>query len=182
MRKIVGHGKALDPLGFAAVPPASPRGSGNASTISTNGHLARFVTPPRQGHHLRPLTPVSDRRYGSPRWKKLRLGILRRDNYQCQIRGPNCRGTANTVNHRLAVSEGGAFFDPENLEASCGACNFSGGAYLTNDRRRAIIEDNKYLEGVVRALAGTHRSAPRPARATRSATAPARPRAQPSIR
>ena len=94
---------------------------------------------------------MSDRRYGSLRWKKLRVAVLRRDGYQCQIRGANCRGAANTVNHRLAVSEGGAFFDPENLEASCAACNFSGGAYLTNDRRRAILEDNKYLEQVVRA-------------------------------
>ena len=95
---------------------------------------------------------MSDRRYGSLRWKRLRLAVLDRDNHECQIRGANCRGVANTVNHRLAVSEGGAFFDPENLEASCGACNFSGGAYLTNDRRRAIIEDNRHLEGVVRAL------------------------------
>jgi hypothetical protein len=29
---------------------------------------------------------VSDRRYGSLRWKRLRLTVLNRDNYECQIR------------------------------------------------------------------------------------------------
>ena len=124
---------------------------------------------------------MSDRRYGSLRWKKLRLAVLNRDSHQCQIRGANCRGAANTVNHRLAVSEGGAFFDPENLEASCGACNFSGGAYLTNDRRRAIIEDNKYLEGVVRAQQQQIDQLLETV-ARYENDAPARIRAQPSIR
>ena len=124
---------------------------------------------------------MGDRRYGSLRWKKLRLAVLARDGYECRVRGPSCRGTANTVNHRLAVSEGGAFFDPENLEASCGACNFSGGAYLTNDRRRAIIEDNKYLEGVVRAQQEQIDQLLETV-ARYENDAPARPRAQPSIR
>jgi hypothetical protein len=49
------------------------------------------------------------------------------------------------------VSQGGAFFDASNLQASCGNCNFSHGAYLTRDNRRAIIEQNEYLERVVHA-------------------------------
>jgi hypothetical protein len=95
---------------------------------------------------------MADRRYGSLRWKRLRLAVLNRDNYECQIRGPRCRGTANSVHHRIPSSEAPElFFDPENLEASCGACNSSGGAYLTRDNRRAIIEQNEYLERVVQA-------------------------------
>jgi 5-methylcytosine-specific restriction endonuclease McrA len=95
---------------------------------------------------------MADRRYGSTRWKRLRLAVLNRDNYECQIRGPRCRGVASSVNHRIPSSEAPElFFDPENLEASCGACNFAGGAYLTRDRRRAIIEQNEYLERVVQA-------------------------------
>lgn len=95
---------------------------------------------------------MSDRRYGSLRWKTLRLAILKRDGHRCQIRGHRCRGTANSVNHRIPASEAPElFFDPENLEASCGTCNSSGGAYLTRDNRRAIIEENKYLAQVVHA-------------------------------
>jgi 5-methylcytosine-specific restriction endonuclease McrA len=94
---------------------------------------------------------VADRRYGSLRWKRLRLAVLARDNYECRIRGPRCRGAAGTVNHIVPVSQGGAFFDPENLESACGACNYSAGAYLTRDNRRAIIEQNQYLKRVVQA-------------------------------
>jgi 5-methylcytosine-specific restriction endonuclease McrA len=127
---------------------------------------------------------VSDRRYGSLRWKRLRLAVLARDGHECQIRGANCRGTANTVNHIVPVSQGGAFFDEGNLESACGSCNFSAGAYLTRDKRRAIIEQNKYLERVVHAqqeriIALENQLA----RHTNGAeTEPARPRAKPAIR
>ena len=33
--------------------------------------------------------------------------------------------------------------------ASCSNCNFSHGAYLTRDNRRAIIAQNEYLERLV---------------------------------
>jgi 5-methylcytosine-specific restriction endonuclease McrA len=95
---------------------------------------------------------VSDRRYGSLRWKKLRLAVLNRDNYECQVRGPRCRGVARTVHHVIPSSEApNLFFDPCNLQASCGACNYSAGAYMTRDARRAIIEQNEYLQRVVQA-------------------------------
>jgi 5-methylcytosine-specific restriction endonuclease McrA len=95
---------------------------------------------------------VSDRRYGSLRWKKLRLAVLNRDNYECQIRGPRCRGAATSVHHVIPSSEAPhLFFDAGNLQASCSTCNSSAGAYLTRDSRRAIIEQNRYLERVVKA-------------------------------
>ena len=63
---------------------------------------------------------------------------------------PRCRGAANTVHHVIPSSEAPhLFFDEGNLQASCGACNYSAGAYLTRDNRRAIVEQNKYLEHVV---------------------------------
>jgi 5-methylcytosine-specific restriction endonuclease McrA len=93
---------------------------------------------------------VSDRRYGSLRWKKLRLLVLARDNYECQVRGPRCRGAASTVHHIIPSSQAPElFFDAGNLQASCGACNFSAGAYMTRDARRALVEQNEYLERVV---------------------------------
>ena len=63
---------------------------------------------------------------------------------------PRCRGAANTVHHVIPSSEAPhLFFDEGNLQASCGACNYSVSAYLTRDNRRAIVEQNKYLEHVV---------------------------------
>jgi 5-methylcytosine-specific restriction endonuclease McrA len=95
---------------------------------------------------------VSDRRYGSLRWKRLRLAVLARDNYECQIEGPRCRGVASSVHHVIPSSEAPhLFFDAGNLQASCGACNYSAGAYMTRDSRRAIIEQNEYLEHIVQA-------------------------------
>lgn len=95
---------------------------------------------------------VADRRYGSLQWKKLRLAVLNRDGYECQIRGPRCRGAARSVDHIIPVSQGGPFWDETNLRSACSACNSSGGAYLTRDNRRQIIEQNEYLERVVHAL------------------------------
>lgn len=52
-----------------------------------------------------------------------------RDNRQCQIRGPQCLGIADSVDHILARSRGGS--DAlGNLVAACGTCNKSKGDSL----------------------------------------------------
>jgi 5-methylcytosine-specific restriction endonuclease McrA len=56
-------------------------------------------------------------------WKKIRLEVLERDSRRCQIRGPGCSGEASEVDHILPVSLGGAWWDHENLRASCSRCN-----------------------------------------------------------
>ena len=56
-------------------------------------------------------------------WRRLRLKILERDGYQCQIRGPNCDGKATDVDHKIPVPDGGETFDPVNLRAACHRCN-----------------------------------------------------------
>jgi 5-methylcytosine-specific restriction protein A len=56
-------------------------------------------------------------------WRKIRLEILERDRHRCQIKGPGCTGEALEVDHILPVSLGGAWWDPENLRASCSRCN-----------------------------------------------------------
>jgi 5-methylcytosine-specific restriction endonuclease McrA len=61
--------------------------------------------------------------YAGPEWKTVRLRVLARDNYVCQIRGPKCRGRANHVDHIVSVSQGGARLDPSNLQAACASCN-----------------------------------------------------------
>lgn len=78
--------------------------------------------------------PSTDPRYDSPAWRKLRLVILARDGYECQMRGDKCTGAGDCVDHIVPVSQGGDFFSPSNLRAACTPCNAAGGAALTNAR------------------------------------------------
>lgn len=56
-------------------------------------------------------------------WPKVRLQILERDRWLCQIRRPGCTVKATDVDHIIAVAEGGSHRDPRNLRASCQHCN-----------------------------------------------------------
>ena len=58
-------------------------------------------------------------------WPKISKEVLRDAGYQCQIRGPKCKGTANQTDHVIPPTQGGAWFDKSNLRASCGPCNLS---------------------------------------------------------
>lgn len=69
--------------------------------------------------------------YSTNTWRKVRLTVLERDAYLCQIRGTNCTTTATEVDHIVPISKGGAKYDPANLRASCHKCNNS-----RIDRRR----------------------------------------------
>lgn len=61
--------------------------------------------------------------YSSAQWQRLRLKILERDGYKCQVRGPKCKGVATAADHIIPTSDGGAMFDPANLRAACQWCN-----------------------------------------------------------
>jgi len=66
----------------------------------------------------------SIKRNGSTtRWRKIRLSILKRDNYTCYYCGIP---TATTVDHLTPVEQGGndSF---NNLVSSCAHCNYSKG-------------------------------------------------------
>ncbi len=56
-------------------------------------------------------------------WRKVRLTILERDGYRCRIKGKNCKGEANDVDHIIPVDRGGERLDPMNLRAACNGCN-----------------------------------------------------------
>lgn len=64
-------------------------------------------------------TPYSN----SAVWEPLRLVILERDGWVCQIRGPRCLVDADTVDHIIPWRYGGAWYDPANLRAACQPCN-----------------------------------------------------------
>lgn len=57
--------------------------------------------------------------YGNFDWKFLRIKMLRRDNFQCV----KCKGLANQVDHKIAIMNGGDFFDHSNLQTLCNKCH-----------------------------------------------------------
>ncbi|WP_074330665.1 HNH endonuclease [Mycobacteroides abscessus] len=60
---------------------------------------------------------------GTAAWKRVRLQILKRDNYQCQISGPHYTGRATQVDHIVNTAAGGPELEPANLQSACTACH-----------------------------------------------------------
>lgn len=58
-------------------------------------------------------------------WPRVRKTILERDAHLCQIRSPKCTGHATHVDHIIPTTQGGAWWDPDNLRAACATCNYS---------------------------------------------------------
>jgi hypothetical protein len=56
-------------------------------------------------------------------WPRIRKQILTRDNHTCQIQSPRCTTHATVVDHIIPITAGGAWWDPDNLRASCQSCN-----------------------------------------------------------
>jgi 5-methylcytosine-specific restriction endonuclease McrA len=105
---------------------------------------------------------MSDRRYSTARWQRLRKAVLARDAHQCMIGGPRCRGYATTVHHQIPSSQQPElFWEPANLVAACGACNYGGGARVQADNRRRrtaqleqfIIEQQQEIARLLERLA-----------------------------
>ncbi len=92
-----------------------------------------------------PKTPVAaddranrrkmDRRYGSRRWKAVRLRVLHRDLWRCYV--PDCPLPANVADHIDTVYPGmpdAWFFDEANLRASCKRHNTARGVAARLER------------------------------------------------
>lgn len=77
----------------------------------------------------------NDPRLTEPGYRALRLAILDRDGWQCQIKGKTCTHAATVVDHIIARADGGDCYDPRNLRAACRACNGVGGAEIANRRQ-----------------------------------------------
>lgn len=56
-------------------------------------------------------------------WQRVRLMVLERDGWVCQIRLPKCTRRAEQVDHIISWRDGGSKFDPSNLRAACAYCN-----------------------------------------------------------
>jgi 5-methylcytosine-specific restriction enzyme A len=78
---------------------------------------------------------TQDRRLTTGAYRALRLAVLDRDRWLCQIGGPRCTKAATEVDHIVARADGGPVWDTTNLRAACRACNSRGGAEMTNARR-----------------------------------------------
>jgi 5-methylcytosine-specific restriction protein A len=76
----------------------------------------------RQGSLCSLCGTTKKRGYGHD-WQQVRLTVLQRDHYQCQIRRQGCIGVATTVDHIQPLSRGGKRLDPANLQAACLVCN-----------------------------------------------------------
>ena len=54
--------------------------------------------------------------------------MIDRDRGLCQVRERGCGQVATAVDHIISPIEGGSFWDPANLRASCRHCNSLRGA------------------------------------------------------
>lgn len=68
---------------------------------------------------------MSARPYDNPIWKPLRQSILQRDNHTCRIQLEGCTTHADRVDHITGWKQGGAWYDPANLQAACRSCNIT---------------------------------------------------------
>lgn len=67
---------------------------------------------------------MANRVYNGP-WRTIRLEVLERDGYSCQVRLPGCTRLATTVDHIVPWRLGGDWWNRENLRAACSHCNSS---------------------------------------------------------
>jgi hypothetical protein len=72
------------------------------------GRVIPHDTPKRVASHqvaLGSAAGMSDRRYSTARWQRLRKAVLAYYGYVCQVEGPRCTGYATTVHHILPSSQ-----------------------------------------------------------------------------
>jgi 5-methylcytosine-specific restriction endonuclease McrA len=64
------------------------------------------------------------RPYDSQRWRRMRIAVLVRYNYQCQLGLARCTGRADSVDHSIDWRDyPDSAFDMTNLRATCRSCN-----------------------------------------------------------
>ena len=83
--------------------------------------------------------------------EKVRRAVLIRDNHECQIRGPLCLGTADSVDHIHPKAWGGRA-TPDNLRAACRPCNQRKGARAEQPKAGAFFRHPTYSTAPLRKI------------------------------
>jgi len=98
------------------------------------------------------------RRNGSStRWRKIRLFVLKRDDYTCYYCGIT---TANTVDHLTPLHKGGTD-ELSNLVTACKTCNYSKGSKTEQQYNRKRLRKRKEKEMI--RFFEEHKTSPTPA-------------------
>jgi 5-methylcytosine-specific restriction endonuclease McrA len=111
---------------------------------------------------------MSDRRYSTARWQRLRKAVLAHYGYICQLQEPRCTGYATTVHHLVPSSQAPhLFWEPSNLTAACRRCNYGDGSRIaaantrqTIEQLRALVEQLRYENDGLRERLAAYESAP----------------------
>jgi 5-methylcytosine-specific restriction endonuclease McrA len=115
---------------------------------------------------------MSDRRYSTARWQKLRRAVLSHYGHVCQVEGPRCTGYATTVHHLIPSSQAAhLFWAEENLVAACSRCNYGDGSRVAAQNTRATIarlheiigEQQQQIDQLLEALEGAQSAKRQPA-------------------
>jgi 5-methylcytosine-specific restriction endonuclease McrA len=85
---------------------------------------------------------IMKRNGSSTRWRKLRLFVLKRDDYTCYYCGIT---TANTVDHLTPLHKGGTD-ELSNLVTACKHCNYSKGSKTEQEYNRKRLRKKKERE------------------------------------
>lgn len=67
-------------------------------------------------------------------WPSIRMAVLKRDNYSCQIKEPGCDGRATDVDHIKAGDD----HRLENLQAACRTCHQDKSSKEGNQAKAAL--------------------------------------------
>jgi hypothetical protein len=74
---------------------------------------------------------MSDRRYSTALWQKLRRAVLAHYGYVCHFEGPRCTGYATTIHHLIPSSQAPhLFWEPSTLVAACRRSNYGDGSRI----------------------------------------------------
>lgn len=70
---------------------------------------------------------------------------MERDGSRCVI----CRQPANTVHHIVAIEDGGAWFDIDNLVTLCRRCHGGEDGVRTQASKAKTPKDNRFMHTVI---------------------------------
>jgi 5-methylcytosine-specific restriction endonuclease McrA len=80
-------------------------------------------------------------------WRRIRIEVLERDGFRCQLGYEGCLGSASEVDHLVDLVMGGAVYDPDNCRAVCARCHRRRSNAVRERRRRVPAREWPKLSG-----------------------------------